>query len=164
MKNNFFIKNEYIEICFVNKKEICIIDVDDFDTIKKYNWSLDKNGYVVARTKDFGTTRITIHNLIIRKNNKSNHIDHINCNKLDNRKINLRECTHSQNKMNRPKQSNNSSGIKGVYFDKSRKKWGARILLRNNILKQKRFNSKEEAIDARKKWEEELFGEFNYKQ
>lgn len=43
-------------------------------------------------------------------------IDHINGDKGDNRLFNLRECTRSTNMLNRPAQSNNKLGIKGVYW------------------------------------------------
>ncbi|WP_252233758.1 HNH endonuclease [Clostridium sp. ZS1] len=54
-------------------------------------------------------------------------IDHINGNKLDNRKCNLRIVNKSQNAMNSKKPKNNTSGVKGVYWDKRSKKWEASI-------------------------------------
>ncbi len=56
-----------------------------------------------------------------------NNLDHINGNRADNRICNLREVTQSQNSMNRTKQSNNTSGIKGVTWDKQCNKWKAQI-------------------------------------
>jgi len=53
--------------------------------------------------------------------------DHINGNKDDNRIVNLRECSSSQNNMNKCIQSNNTSGFKGVSFHKRIGKWYARI-------------------------------------
>lgn len=58
---------------------------------------------------------------------KGSQVDHINGDKLDNRKINLRVCTHSQNQINRGKQKNNTSGFKGVYPQKQSKKYRAKI-------------------------------------
>ena len=54
-------------------------------------------------------------------------IDHRNLMKADNRWGNLRLATNSQNSMNKGKQSNNTSGYKGVSFNKPSKKWQARI-------------------------------------
>ena len=54
-------------------------------------------------------------------------VDHINRNPLDNRRENLRICTHQQNQYNRTKQSNNTSGFKGVSFNKEKQKFEARI-------------------------------------
>ena len=53
--------------------------------------------------------------------------DHINGNGLDNRRKNLRVCTHQENVINSRKQKNNTSGYKGVGWEKRRKKWIARI-------------------------------------
>jgi len=58
------------------------------------------------------------------------HIDHINGNKSDNRIMNLREATPSQNMFNRGAQSNNACGLKGVCFNpkiRGSKKWSAEI-------------------------------------
>jgi hypothetical protein len=54
-------------------------------------------------------------------------IDHINGNRLDNRWINLRPATASQNSGNSKRRSDNSSGFKGVYWNKRDNKWQARI-------------------------------------
>ena len=54
-------------------------------------------------------------------------LDHINGDKLDNRIMNLREATKSQNHMNRSAQANCSSGYKGVSYHKSSGRWMARI-------------------------------------
>jgi hypothetical protein len=55
------------------------------------------------------------------------HIDHINGNTLDNRKANLRICTRAENNCNIKRRKNNTSGYKGVSFDKRKKKWSAYI-------------------------------------
>jgi hypothetical protein len=83
------------------------------------------------------------------------YIDHVNGNKLDNRIENLRAATHSENLYNRKLQSNNLSGVKGVSWDKSSKKWKARISVDGKDLLLGKFDSIEEARDtvneARKK-------------
>ena len=56
------------------------------------------------------------------------HIDHINGNKLDNRRSNLRHVNNQQNHWNREKSKSNTSGYKGVSFDKSRGKYEASIM------------------------------------
>ena len=81
-------------------------------------------------------------------------VDHINHNKLDNRKSNLRICTHQQNCMNV------SDNVKGIHYDKSRNKWMAHIKGKNLG----RFNTKEEAIEARKQAEMDYFGEYRNKE
>lgn len=54
-------------------------------------------------------------------------IDHVNGNRADNRLSNIREASHSENACNSKMRSNNSSGTKGVYFNKSVGKWQSQI-------------------------------------
>ena len=87
-------------------------------------------------------------------------IDHINGNKSDNRIENLRETTHSQNMMNVKTQKSNTSGVKGVCWDKSKKKWFARVTINNKIIHLGRFKDLELAelvvIEARNKYHKEF--------
>ncbi len=55
------------------------------------------------------------------------HIDHIDCNTSNNKILNLREATPRQNQMNRGKNKNNTSGFKGVSWEKRRGKWRSQI-------------------------------------
>lgn len=55
------------------------------------------------------------------------YVDHINKNKSDNRLCNLREATNQQNAFNSKKPSNNTSGIKGVMWNKYAKKWHVQL-------------------------------------
>lgn len=57
-------------------------------------------------------------------------IDHINGDKADNRALNLREATHSENQCNRKPQRNNSSGVVGVSWHAKTRKWRADIKFR----------------------------------
>jgi hypothetical protein len=56
-----------------------------------------------------------------------NQIDHIDCIRSNNRWTNLRAATHAQNMANRLIQRNNTSGYKGVWFDKRDRKWRVQI-------------------------------------
>lgn len=56
--------------------------------------------------------------------------------------------------------STNTSGVTGVWFDKSRNKWCAEIMFRKKKYSLGRFDEKEEAISARKVAEEKIFGSF----
>lgn len=76
------------------------------------------------------------------------NIDHINQDKLDNRIINLRICTVSQNACNAPKHKDNRTGYKGVDFDKRRNKFRARIRVDNKQTHIGYFNTVEEAARA----------------
>ena len=108
-----------------------IIDDEDYNKVSKLNWfTLDKNSkykYAAAKNKPIDYTRnILLHRLVMNAK-KGEVVDHINGNVFDNRKNNLRICTRGQNIMNQRLRSNNSSGYKGVYFDKRLRKWCVRI-------------------------------------
>jgi len=86
-------------------------------------------------------------------------IDHIDGNGLNNRLDNLRVCTNQQNGQNRDANKNSKTGYKGVYVDKRRQKYYARIkhngktiYLRDSTGK-KYFDTIEEAIKLRKEAE-----------
>lgn len=72
-------------------------------------------------------------------------VDHINLNKTDNRWLNLREATKAQNSMNRCAPANNTSGYKGVHWDKQNSKWRARIKVSGKSIHIGLFNTKKEA-------------------
>ena len=80
-------------------------------------------------------------------------VDHINRNKLDNTLGNLRVVSQSINMFNTGTPSHNTSGVKGVSFDKSRNKWKAQIHVdgKNHMIG--RYSTFEEACKARRQKE-----------
>lgn len=86
--------------------------------------------------------------------------DHINGNTLDCRRANLRVASASQNQHNARKRSDNSSGVKGVSFDKASGRWHAYIKLGGKQKNLGRFCSKDEAVAARRKAAESLHGSY----
>lgn len=89
-----------------------------------------------------------------------NLIDHINMNRSDNRLCNLREATQSQNQMNRPKPSSNTSGIKGVIWIAKQNRFWAQYTLRGKIHHVGSFKTKEAAGEALKAARILAHGEF----
>ena len=87
-------------------------------------------------------------------------IDHINGDKLDNRIENLRAATVGQNQHNRKTNANNTSGYKGVSWNKAQKKWVARITLERKNIHLGYFANVEEAAEVVRKAREELHGSF----
>ena len=86
--------------------------------------------------------------------------DHINGDGLDNRKQNLRICTHAENLRNRRLGKNNTSGYKGVSWHKLHKLWYAHISHNKKLMSLGYFKDKEEAAKAYDRKAIELFGEF----
>lgn len=88
-------------------------------------------------------------------------IDHVDGNKTNNSPDNLRIANKSTNGMNRGKQSNNSSGFKGVSFRKDRNKWLAKITKKGKPYHIGLFDAKEEAALAYRQAASEIHGKFS---
>ena len=88
-------------------------------------------------------------------------IDHINRIKSDNKWNNLRECNNSQNNANVGLKTSNTSGYKGVVWDKSRNKWRVQIRINGKKTNLGRFDNIEKAIAISNEALQKQFGEFN---
>jgi hypothetical protein len=77
--------------------------------------------------------------------------DHINHDRSDNRFVNLRKVTHSENLRNSSLSSNNTSGFTGVFWDKARNKWKANININGRLKHLGLFTDMDDAIIARKR-------------
>lgn len=113
-----------------------LIDADslDFITGSKYKWFVDSKGYVSCRDYDSdGSPTKKLHRVIMNAG-PDQQVDHINRNKSDNRRENLRLCSNYQNSLNKEKlrAKTASSGYKGVNclrFESTKKPWIARITI-----------------------------------
>lgn len=162
-KNIIVIKDDYAEIILKdkNKREIARtkIDLEDIDKIKYIKWHFIKTrGY--ARGNNKNGKDFMLHRFLLNPEDNE-FVDHINGDKLDNRKCNLRIVTKSQNGMNSKTPSNNTSGVKGVYWDKRSEKWEASIQINMKKRCLGYFKEKEDAIKARREAEKRLFGEYS---
>lgn len=147
---------------FTLKGEAFFFDLEDYDKIKNYCWFLNSDGYVMSnKSASEGYGHIFLHRLIVPIK-KGERIDHKNGNPLDNQKSNLRIVNASQNAMNYKIPSNNTSGVRGVIFDKACNKWRAEIKINGKSIYLGRYIQLEAAIAARKEAEEKYFGEYSY--
>lgn len=109
--NKYYIDTEtHIAHFETNKGEPFIVDEDDVEKVLEYSWYYTRNGYLA--TKDKQGHHLSLSRHIMNACNSSLDVDHINRDKSDNRKCNLRMCTRTQNNYNRI--SNNRVGFKGV--------------------------------------------------
>lgn len=114
-----------------------------------------KDGYAFYRNIVLFGVRYKAHRLIWFMHHgewPKHHIDHIDGNGLNNRMENLREATASQNMMNTRLRSDNTSGVKGVSFDKSKGKWHAYININRKRKNIGYFDTFEEAKQMREKY------------
>ncbi|ASN68056.1 putative HNH endonuclease III [uncultured Caudovirales phage] len=86
------------------------VDDSDFEMLSTYKWNLSNCGYAIA-CRDGKLVRM--HRLLTNAPNGM-HVDHVNHDKLDNRRMNLRVCTPHQNRMNLSKPKGNTYRFKGV--------------------------------------------------
>lgn len=155
MKNKYKVDGDKVFIYFNNRNLATIIDIDDLPKVlaidgtfyAKYDSKLDKY-YCMIKNK-------RLHRIIMDAP-KGLQVDHINHDTLDNRKNNLRLATTSENQQNREScQSNSKSGIRGVCWDKQRRKWKCHIKLNGKKVYAKFFDNIEDAerdvIEARKR-------------
>lgn len=136
-------------------------DKEDYEWIKKYSWHINTEGYV--RTNNFENQGSTSLHRIIMKLDKYDErkIDHINHNRADNRKCNLRIATDLENGWNIQVRKSNRTGVTGVQQRKNGK-WRAFMNYKGKSVLNKTFDSFEDAVNARKKAEEKYHGEWGY--
>ena len=157
-------KNEFIDdyvIGKTNKGDIFYFDKEDFDKISKYTWRLSHNGYMQTTiTKRPMKKIIEMHSYIMNNDYKSGFVvDHINRNKCDNRKTNLRIVNRNMNGFNISKQINNTSGKTGVSFNKKNNNYMAYICCKNKRIYLGSFYNYDDAVKARAAAELKYFGE-----
>ena len=152
-----FKDNIVIGICSNGTK--FYFDREDFELVKNFCWHINNRGYVAALDRSTGKAA-SLHRLIMRPQ-KGEVVDHINRNKLDNRKSNLRVCNNADNLKNTSINKNNVSGFTGVFWCTRRSKWESRIKINRKSIHLGYFTSKAEAIKARVKAELEIFSEFS---
>jgi len=150
--------SNYISLATTNTNREILIDSEDYELISKCLWHESSSGYAVSSVKP----RIWMHKLIMGHEVSFLLVDHINRNKLDNRKRNLRHCTHSQNQMNKQVSKGKSSKYKGVCYKKDIKKW--RGLIQKDRVRHLLgwFDTEEAAALAYNAKAKELYGEFAF--
>lgn len=127
------------------------IDEQDYDLIKKYNWTLnciDNKFYIEAYDSD-NKKRIRLHRFLTDCP-QGLYVDHIDGDTLNNCRDNLRICTAQQNIQNSRKRTKikTSSYYKGVCFDKSRNKYMAHITVNYKRKHIGRYDTEDQAAIA----------------
>lgn len=111
----------------LSRGKVALVDDADYEWLNQWKWYCSSEGYAERDEGRRGNRkRILMHRLILGVS-KEFQADHINNNRLDNRRANLRTCTYSENNQHRGVSSSNTSGYKGVTFVKVTKKWRATI-------------------------------------
>lgn len=145
---------------FTSKGEEILVDTEDLPVLIPYNWVVFNTGYAMAKGKQTNYERDTIamHRLLMSPP-KPMVVDHINQQRSDNRKNNLRVVTRSENHLNCGLYKSNTSGFRGVSWLKKRNCWRATIKKEGKQHCVGYFQKASDAAIAWNKVAKELYGE-----
>lgn len=153
---DFVISNEEIKLS--NSIRTITFDADDFDTVSQFRWRDSGHGYGVAYDNK-SKKDVLIHRLIMNPLSTMS-VDHIDGNPLNNKKSNLRVCTHSDNLKNQNKRKKRTSSIyKGVRPEK-KGKWVAGIVFNYKNISLGTYSTEVGAAFAYDLAAKSYFGEF----
>jgi len=146
-----------------------LIDTSDLERVMEFvnTWYAcfvkDTNSHYVRGqlTTNKKPSKIYLHRWLMNPP-KNLKVDHINHDTLDNRRSNLRVCTNAENMRNATIRSNNTSGVTGVSWVIPISKWVARIRVNKIDIQIGCFKDFEDAVTARKRAEEQYFGEYRF--
>jgi HNH endonuclease len=158
-----------VRLIGLTRGHVCLVDVTDFNWLNQYRWQLQKNskkGALYASRGDYSTGRLrglSMHREILGlERGDPRQADHINGDGLDNRRSNLRIATNSQNQMNKGLLCRNTSGHKGVCWDRKKRKYRVAICIDRHVIHLGYFpaDQLDRAAAAYQKAALELHGEY----
>lgn len=137
-----------------------LVDDDDFAILAKYKWKRSNHGYAIHRyCRETSAKTMLLHRMITCPP-KDMQVDHINGNKLDNRRENLRLATAAQNARNSKLSRSNKTGFKGTRFLARTGRFSAQIRIAGTTKHLGYFDTAEEAHAAYCKEALAVSGEF----
>jgi hypothetical protein len=143
----------------LTQNQVAIVDAIDYEWLSQWHWTaaFSKNTMTFYARCNKGRTKVYMHRLILgcKSGQQGDHRDH---DTLNNRRTNLRICTHSDNMKNARMQRNNTSGFKGV--ERSGNKWEARICANRTRIYLGSFVTPQEAALAYNEAAKKYHGEF----
>ena len=140
-----------------------LVDGEDYEELSKHKWCANKIGktfYAVRAAGKYPNQRIIYMHRQILNAQTGDETDHHGSYGLDNRKQNIRLCTHAQNLHNQRPQKNKTSKFKGVSWHKKAKKWKAQIKKGGRYMYLGCFDNEIEAAKTYDRKAKELFGKF----
>lgn len=144
----------------LTRGKFAIVDDDDYECLSKLKWRCSHSGYAVRNVWMGDKYEMLWMHLFIMPHPEVMETDHINLNRLDNRRSNLRICTPAQNHFNKKAQSNSKSGIRGVSWNNRLSKWVVHICKNRKVFHLGVFSDLNDAVKAYDQKAKELYGEF----
>ena len=147
-QNDFYIYNDIVFVKYSNNDKYFICDLDDWEKLKNYYWADNGNGYASSGIGYF-------HRIVTNcpANMEVDHIYQVSNGVCDNRKTNLRIVTKKENTFNKKSISKSKAEHKGIIYDTDREKWRVYISINGRYKYLGRFDSLDDAIEARRKAE-----------
>ena len=120
----------------LSKGELVLVDDLDFEWLNQWKWYANARGYAVRSryVKGSGERGIIYMHRVLNSTPDGYKTDHIDRNRLNNQRNNLRTVTESQNAMNTKLRKDNTSGYKGIWWHKKNKKWIASIEVAKKVI------------------------------
>ncbi len=135
-----------------------LVDAADYEWLSRYTWTAQRGGYAARREKG---RLIYMHREIVQAP-PGMVVDHIDGNRQNNLRSNLRICTRRENTQNRAKRIGCVSRFKGISCEKHSGKWRARAYLAGEYFRSGLIADEVQAARAYDRFAVELFGEFAY--
>lgn len=142
----------------LTKGYVALVDDEDFEYLSKFKWTVKIGRRTVYAVRHL---EIPMHRVVIQVDDDK-VVDHINRDGLDNRKKNLRTCTHLENRRNSTGKIGGTSKYKGVTWNKQHKKWKARVHINRKEIFLGYFKNEEDAAKAYDIKAKEMFGEYAF--
>lgn len=144
----------------LTKGKFATIDTEDAERILTYRWCFADYAWRGVPLEGGGQRQIGMHNVVLPDCPEGMRPDHIDGNRLNNRRSNLRCATNTQNRVNSKLSRNNSHGFRGVVQDKRDGAWYAKIVIGGKARYFPRVDTPEEAARMYDAAAREAFGEF----
>ena len=158
--NEYKVIDNTVFVKYTNCDEYFLCDLDDWDKLKEYAWHKSKGGYAVSLING----KIKRFHRIVMGEPDGMQVDHVYQvwrGVVDNRKCNLRVVTQEENSMNLSRSPLNRSGKIGVFWDKSKQLWVAKIKYKGEEITLCSSKDKQKTIHARIEAEERYFGDYH---
>lgn len=138
-----------MRVPLINSEQYALVSDEDADLIAPYTWVLDSRGYVRASAGKVKQRHALMHRMVLNLTDPDVWGDHINGNRLDNRRTNLRPVTPGQNGQNTISRGGRSR-YRGVWLDTRRKRrpWVAEFKIGGKKCRVGRFRTEYEAAQA----------------
>lgn len=141
-----------MRIIHISKGLLMLVDEVDYDYMSQWLWSANPCRCTTYAVRNLSGRLLSAHIAVAQQMgiyDPSLEVDHIDGCGLNNTRGNLQMLTHADNGRKQRLSRKNTSGYRGVGWDKSRNKWKAYIRVGGRMVKQSRHGTLEEAIAAR---------------